>query len=76
MKYKYEMDTTQHSETDVNFESTNSNELFSKLKETVLESIAKFKRQGCNWRFHSVLSLDLHKIKYEPLDGSRYIPLP
>ena len=29
-----------HSKTEVNLESTNSNELFSKLKETVLESLA------------------------------------
>ena len=37
-----------HSKTDVNLESTNCNELFSKMKETVLESLAKFKRQGRN----------------------------
>ena len=32
-----------HSKTEVNLESTDSNELFSKMKETVLESLAKFK---------------------------------
>ena len=32
-----------HSKTEVNLESTNSNEMFSKMKETVLESLAKFK---------------------------------
>ena len=32
------------SKTEVNLESTNSNELFSKMKETVLESLAKFQR--------------------------------
>ena len=31
-----------HSKTEVNLESTDSNELFSKMKETVLESLAKF----------------------------------
>ena len=49
-----------HSNTEVNLESTNSNELFSKMKETVLESLAKLQRQGSNWRFHSVLNLDPH----------------
>ena len=63
-----------HSKTKVNLESTNCNELFSKMKETVLESLAKFQRQGSNWRFHSVLSLDLHTVKYEPLGASSYIP--
>ena len=65
-----------HSKTEVNLESTYSNELLSKMKETVLESLAKFQSQGCNWRFHSVLILTLHTIKYEPLDGSTYVSLP
>ena len=38
-----------HSKTEVNLESTNSSELFSKMKETVLESLAKFQRQGSTW---------------------------
>ena len=45
------------------------------MKETVLESLAKFQRQGSNWTFRSVLSLDLHTVKYEPLGDSSYIPL-
>ena len=64
-----------HSKTEVNLESTVCNELFSKMKETVLESLAKFQRQGSNWRFHSVLRLDIHTLKYVPLGGSSYIPL-
>ena len=47
-------EATFHYKTEVNLESTNSNELFSKMKETVLESLAKFQRQGSNWRFHSI----------------------
>ena len=69
-------DAAFHSKTEVNLESTDSNELFSKMKETILESLAKFQRQGSNWRFHSVLSLDLHTVKYEPLGGSSYNTLP
>ena len=34
-----------HSKTEVNLESTDCNELFSNMKETVLESLAKFQRQ-------------------------------
>ena len=41
-----------------------------------MEFLAKFQRQGSNWKFSSVLSLDLHTVKYEPLGGSSYIPLP
>ena len=56
-----------HCKTEVNLEYTNSNELYSKMKETVLESLDKFQRQGSNWRFYSVLSLDLHIVKHESL---------
>ena len=63
------------SKTEVNLENNDSNELFSKMKETVLEFLAKFQRQGSNQRFHSVLSLDLYIVKYVPLGGSSYIPL-
>ena len=65
-----------HSKTEVNSESTDSNELFSKMKETVLESLAKYQRQGNNWSFRSVLSLNLHTVKYVPLGVSSYIQLP
>ena len=41
-------EATFNSKTDLYLESTNSNELFSKMKETVLESLAKFQRQGEN----------------------------
>ena len=61
-----------HSKTEVNLETTDSKELFSKMKESVLKSLAKFQRQGSNLRFHSVLSLDLHTATW----GSSYIPLP
>ena len=62
-----------HSKTEVNLHSTNSNELFSIMKETVLESL--FQRKGRNWEFRSFLSLDLHTVKYLLLGGSSYIPL-
>ena len=64
-----------HSKAEVNLESTDCKELFSEMKETVLESLAKFQRQGSNWRFHSVLRLDLHTVKYVPIGGSSDIPL-
>ena len=44
-------DAAFHFKAEVTLENTNSNELFSKMKESVLESFAKFQRQGSNWRF-------------------------
>ena len=37
-----------HSKTEVILESNDCNELFSTMKKTVLESLAKFQRQGSN----------------------------
>ena len=37
-----------HFKTEVNLESTNYNQLFSKMKETVLKSLEKFQRQRNN----------------------------
>ena len=65
-----------HPKTEVNFESTNSKEMFSKLKETCLESLAKFQRKGSIWRFYSVLRLDLYTVTYEPLGGSSNLSIP
>ena len=65
-----------HCKTEVKLESKDTNELFSKMEKTVLESLAKFQRHGSNWRLHSVLTLDLQTVKYEPLGGYSYIPLP
>ena len=41
-------DAAFHSKAEVNSESTNSSELYSKIKETVLASLANFQRQGNN----------------------------
>ena len=37
-----------HSKTEVNLESTDSKELFSKMEEAVLETLAKFQSLGSN----------------------------
>ena len=65
-----------HCKTKINLESTNSNELFFKMKDAVLERLVNFQRQGSNWRFSSVLSPDLHNGKYDSIGGSSYSPIP
>ena len=70
-------EATFHSKTEVNLESTDSKELFFENERNCFGVLSKkYQRQGSNWRFHSVLSLNLHTVKYEPLGGSSYIPLP
>jgi hypothetical protein len=65
-----------HSDTDVNLEATDVNELYSTMSEVVLERLAKFQRLGSNWRFKSIKDLQVHTVKYEPLRGSSYFKLP
>ena len=41
--------------TEVNLKSPDSNKLFSKMKETLLESLTKFRRQGSNINDNEVI---------------------
>ena len=60
----------------VNLEGTDVKELYEGMVGMVLENMANYQRQGSGWRFKSLISLDIHTVKYEPIKGSSYIPLP
>ena len=51
-------------------------EEYRDMSEEILENIARYQREGSNWNFRRIVSLDIHLNKYEPLSGSSYIPLP
>ena len=53
-----------------------TSEEYRDMQEEILENIAKFQREGSNWNFRRIISMDIHLNKYEPLSGSSYIPLP
>jgi hypothetical protein len=38
--------------------------------------MANFQQRGSNWRFKSVVKLEINTFVYRPLKGSSYIPLP
>jgi len=57
-------------------ESTNLNELWTEIVEQILENMAVFQMNGSGWTFHSIASFDIHTVKYKPLRGRTYIPLP
>jgi len=63
------------SKNEIVLESTNKNELWNLLTEQVLEDLAKFQMNGSGWTFHSIVSLDISTIGYEPLNGSSWVPL-
>ena len=61
---------------EINLDSTDVNALYSKSVEKMMESMANYQSQGSNWRFKSVVKLNVKTIVYKPLRGRSYIPLP
>ena len=65
-----------HSDIEVNLHGTDEKDLYDMMTERILENIAKFLAMGSEWRFHSVIKLELHTVSYKPLRGETWIPLP
>ena len=64
------------SKTEINFQGGDVEDLYKTMKDKILESLATYQQRGSNWVFDSVEELTVHTVKYEPLSGSSYIPLP
>ena len=62
--------------TEINFPGGDVEDLYKTMMDKMLESLATYQQQGSNWVFDSVEELTLYTVKYEPLSGSSYIPLP
>ena len=58
------------------FEETDREEIYEKSVDKMRESMSKFTKEGSGWVLHSIEGLDLHTVKYVPLNGSSYIKLP
>ena len=61
---------------EINLESVNLDELYTTMKERVIENMTRFQREGSNWAFSSIEYLAVYTDKYRPLRGATYIPLP
>src|SRR5688572_29036712 len=64
------------SKTEIILEATDVGEIYSDAVDKIKESMASYQMQGSNWRFKSVMKLDIDTVEYKPLKGSSYIPLP
>ena len=42
----------------------------------MLEKMATFQKKSSGWRLRSIIRLELHTMRYNPLRGETYIPLP
>ena len=65
-----------HSNIETNLEGSDVNEMYDGMINRVKENFAAFVRLGSNWKLKSIVSLELHTAKYEPLRGGSYLPLP
>ena len=62
--------------TEIILEATNIDELYKKSTDQILEFFDTFQNNGSGWVFKSIVSLEIHTVKYQLLSGSSYIPLP
>ncbi len=51
-------------------------ETYEEMKEKMLESLAKYQKEGSGWQLYSVKGLDISVVRFNPLDGSGYSKLP
>ena len=61
---------------EINLESVNLDELYTTMKERVIEYMAMFQRDGNNWTFSSIANISVYTDKFRPLKWATYIELP
>ena len=52
------------SDTEIILEATNIDELYETWRSNILESTSTFQNNGSGWVFKSIVSLDIHTVKY------------
>jgi len=57
-------------------DGTDVNEVYNDALDKMMKSMTTFEMCGSNWRFRSVVRLEINIIAYRPLSGNSYIPLP
>ena len=65
-----------HSDIEINIDGFDERELYDMMVERIIEKMATFQSMGSGWRLYSIIQLELHTVKYNPLRGETWIPLP
>ena len=60
----------------INLEGTDEDDIYIIMTERILEIMATFQSLGSGWRLYSIINLELHTVRYNPLRGETWIPLP
>ena len=62
---------------EVNLDGTNEDDLYVTMTERAIENMAAQQQvEGSEWRFHSIIRLELHIVSYNPLRGETWIASP
>ena len=65
-----------HSDIEINLDGTDEKDLYVTMTERILETMATFQNEGSPWKLRGIIQLELHTVRYKPLRGETYIPLP
>ena len=66
-----------HSSIEVNLEGTDEVNLYVTMTEEIIEKMARLQQAtGSGWRLHSIIKLELHTVRYNPLRIEKWVPLP
>ena len=65
-----------HSDSHINLDGTDEDDIYIIMTERILEKMATFQPGGSRWRLYSIIKLELHTTRYNPLRGETSIPLP
>ena len=61
---------------EVNLDGTDENELYNTMIERAMENMASMQQvMGSRWRFRSIIRLELHVVRYNPIRGEALVAL-
>ena len=61
---------------EINLHGMGEKELYDTMAERMIEKMATFQFMGSWWRLHCIIQLELHTVRYYPLRGKCYVPVP
>ncbi len=56
--------------------TTQLGDTYEEMKEKMLESLAKYQKEGSGWKLYSIKGLDISITKFNPLNGAGHSKLP
>ena len=65
-----------NTQTFINLVSTDIKDILSSMTREILNKVGIYQKNVSGWYFKEVLNLEIHTVKYKPMKGSSYIPLP